>query len=176
MKYVRDLDRNIIGLVANLPQSVRPVMLAATYVGSPAAAALILIVVMGLTYRHKNMRLLAAEAAVFGLLPLAPIVKLFTQRHRPDTLYAANMRFKSYSFPSGHAYASLLVFGFLAFLCLHYVADPWRWLLFGLLFFVIFLVGISRIYLGAHFPSDVLGGWLLGGIVLFLILRFLVKF
>jgi len=150
-------------------------MVAASYIGSPASAVFILLFLIGTAYLHKNMRLLAGEAALLALLPLAAIIKIFTHRIRPETMYVEHMRFKTYSFPSGHAYASFLVFGFLAFLCIRHVADPWRWLFASLLVGMILLVGVSRVYLGAHFPSDVIGGWLLGGLVLFLVLKFIVK-
>ena len=57
--------------------------------------------------------------------------------------------------PSGHAQNSMVVFGYLA----AQVRRPRTWILAGL---VIFGVGLSRIYLGVHFPSDVVGGWLVG--------------
>ena len=78
------------------------------------------------------------------------------------------MKFKTYSFPSGHSYVSALIAGSLACLGLLYFVSPWGWL--AAVGFVVFagLVGISRIYLGAHFPSDVAAGWILAAAVLWL--------
>ncbi|GAC1387514.1 MAG: hypothetical protein NVS1B7_0770 [Candidatus Saccharimonadales bacterium] len=175
MKYIRDFDKSVVGYVGKLPHWVQPVMTAATYIGSPVTVALILLFVMGATYLQKNMRLLAGEAAVLVLLPVAAVIKLLVHRSRPATIYAQHMRFKSYSFPSGHAYGSFIVFGLLIYICFHYLPDPWRWIVSFLLALLILLVGISRVYLGAHFPSDVLAGWLLGALVLSIVLKFIVK-
>jgi len=66
--------------------------------------------------------------------------------------------------PSGHSQNSITVYGFLA----AQARRPQAWALAGL---ITFSVGWSRIYLGVHFPSDVLGGWLAGILVLALYLR-----
>jgi undecaprenyl-diphosphatase len=174
MNYLRTFDRSVASAVGKLPGWVHPVMVAASFIGEPVSAAVILLGVMGATYMQKNMRLLLSEFVILLLLPLASIIKIVVHRDRPATLYVEHMWIKSYSFPSGHAYASFLVFGFLAFLALHYVSDPWKWPLVIALIALIFLVGVSRIYLGAHFPSDVLGGWLLAAIVLFVVIKFVV--
>ena len=67
--------------------------------------------------------------------------------------------------PSGHAQSSIVVWGVLA----AQVKRPWFWI-FAM--FIAFLIGFSRIYLGVHFPHQVLAGWLAGAVLLVLFLLF----
>ena len=71
----------------------------------------------------------------------------------------------SFGVPSGHAQGAVVFWGLLA----TYLRKWWSWLV-AILF--ILLIGLSRLYLGVHFPHDVLLGWLIGGILLWLTLRF----
>ncbi|MBE0687610.1 MAG: phosphatase PAP2 family protein [Anaerolineaceae bacterium] len=75
----------------------------------------------------------------------------------------------SFGVPSGHSQHAVVMWGYLATL----VKKTWlKWLLIA----VFVLVGLSRIYLGAHFILDVLVGWLIGGILLFLFIYIEKKF
>jgi len=67
------------------------------------------------------------------------------------------------SFPSGHAQGSTAIWGYLA----SRLGRPWAW---GVAALVVFLVGLSRVYLGVHYPQDVVGGILLGAASLALFL------
>ncbi|MEW6443514.1 MAG: phosphatase PAP2 family protein [bacterium] len=69
-----------------------------------------------------------------------------------------------HGFPSGHAQNAVVVWGYLA----SSFRRPWLWAAAGLL---IALIPLSRIYLGVHFPTDILGGYLMGGALLLLYLR-----
>lgn len=68
------------------------------------------------------------------------------------------------SFPSGHAMSSIAFFGFLIYLVWRLVSTSWiRGLFTGLLCLLILLIGFSRVYLGVHYPSDILAGYAAGG-------------
>ena len=76
------------------------------------------------------------------------------------------------SFPSGHTAAAVTVYGYLAFVIFRYMANRWLANLVCLLLIAVpFAVGISRIYRGAHYPSDVLGGAVLGIVWLSFVIR-----
>lgn len=88
------------------------------------------------------------------------VLKSIFLRSRPDILqlvYASG-----YSFPSGHAMVSIAFYGFLIYLCSCFLKSPWHQVLAVLLIALILLIGISRIYLGIHYASDVMGGFLAG--------------
>lgn len=88
-----------------------------------------------------------------GLLNL--LAKLFFGRARPD-LWDSVSPESNYSFPSGHAMASMAVAAALI-LVLWPTRFRWPMVVLGTLFVV--AVGVSRLYLGVHYPSDILGGW-----------------
>lgn len=69
-----------------------------------------------------------------------------------------------YGFPSGHAQQSIVFWVYVAYL----LRSKWSWALaIGLTFFI----GLSRVYLGVHFPTDILGGWAVGGATLYFFVR-----
>ncbi|MHB0935624.1 MAG: phosphatase PAP2 family protein [Armatimonadota bacterium] len=112
---------------------------------------------------------LVAIPAVAGLLIL--LLKAFFQRQRPlEPLLPVG----GYSFPSGHAFSSVVIYGLLGYVAWRCFTRR-RWLRVLIVIVVVLLAlatGFARVYLGAHFTSDVLGGWagglavLAGGIAL----------
>lgn len=67
-----------------------------------------------------------------------------------------------YSFPSGHSMVSMAFYGFLIYLIYNNIKNKYiKWILISSLSILIILIGISRIYLGVHYTSDVLAGFLL---------------
>ncbi|MGM0578391.1 MAG: phosphatase PAP2 family protein [Myxococcota bacterium] len=113
-----------------------------------------------LTRHRYSVLLLLVGGGVGSALNL--VLKVIFDRPRPD-LAEALSQVQSASFPSGHAMASLLVYGSVAYLVgriqpesrLRHVT----WLVAGVL---VLLIGLSRIYLSVHYPSDVLAGFLAG--------------
>lgn len=111
--------------------------------------------------RRYKASLFVLGAAVSGALA-SHYLKLFFSRPRPDIVsHGANVL--SYSFPSGHSMLSAVVYLTLGALLTELVTRKRLksyFLLVGL--FLSFLVGLSRIYLGVHYPSDVMAGWCAG--------------
>lgn len=89
------------------------------------------------------------------------ILKNIISRPRPttDRLVYANF----YSFPSGHAMSAIVFYGFLSYISILLIKKkPIRYLFVSACVFMVLLIGASRIYLGVHYPSDILAGYLAG--------------
>jgi len=93
----------------------------------------------------------------------ASLGKLLAHRPRPSISYYLE---PSFSFPSGHATLAVAFFGFVAYVLLRGAKRRWRYrtLVLFLALTAISAIGLSRIYLGVHFLSDVWGGYLLGAL------------
>lgn len=131
------------------------VMLGASIVGDTAGRLVIVgLVFAGLLWsgRRAAARWLALVMAGGTLLNLG--LKQVFAAPRPDLLPHLDI-VHSYSFPSGHAAGNMMLFGALALL----VGSTPVYVAAGL---VIMLIGVSRVWLGVHWPSDVLAGWIEG--------------
>lgn len=148
-------------------------MLAATFVGEPAVIILVSAVVAVIAWLKDRRAIAYAQAAAIAGFGFNTLLKHVIHRGRPSTMYAAHMRIHSYSFPSGHAFGSVAFYGLWAYLLYKYLPAPWNLICLGLFIVLILLIGVSRVYLGAHYPSDVLAGWGIGLVVLFLIIKFI---
>jgi undecaprenyl-diphosphatase len=113
--------------------------------------------------RERATAIWAFVTVALGRL-LAELIKLAVDRPRPHfTPWPVPV--SSVSFPSGHATNSMLAFGMIALLC-----APPRHQRVALIAAVVLAIaiGLTRPYLGVHWPSDVLAGWMLGGAILIL--------
>jgi len=101
-------------------------------------------------------------AATFAGIGLAALLKLAYSRPRP-TLVPHLVDVTSSSFPSGHAADSAIVYLTLAALLARTVREPaLRAYIIGAAILLTLLIGLSRVYLGVHWPSDVVAGWTIG--------------
>ena len=91
---------------------------------------------------------------------LNQLLKRLLQRPRPTEFRIIEEN--GYSFPSGHSMVSMAFYGYLIYLIYRFVKNKYlKWISIVLLSLLICLIGISRIYLGVHYTSDVLGGFLI---------------
>jgi membrane-associated phospholipid phosphatase len=130
----------------------------------------IILLVFAVGYRIEAAFL---SVSVVGSSILGEIVKDLVARPRPSAPLVHVLRHVGgYSFPSGHVLSFVSFFGFLAYLAYVEPSNPWvSRLVLALCILLLVLVGPSRIYLGAHWASDVIGAYFLGGIWLSIILR-----
>jgi undecaprenyl-diphosphatase len=134
-----------------------------TALGSYAVLSIVVCVVI-IYLLMTNQRAVAfwILAAVGGGVLLSNVLKLVYERPRPDLVLHATRVFTT-SFPSGHATLSAITYLTLGTFLANLHSSPRLKVFFlGLAIFLTIAVGISRIYLGVHYPTDVLAGWCIG--------------
>lgn len=132
-------------------------MIFITRIGSPGLYLLTPLTILWLWRRRRHHAAIALAVSVAGAGLLSAALKIIFARPRPAVFPPLTVE-STYSFPSGHTLVSIAYFGFIAYLLLqekHRVAA----LVASLL---AVLIAVSRIYLGVHYPSDVLGSLSIG--------------
>lgn len=125
---------------------------------------------------YKREAFFIAQFVFSGLVIL--LVKNLINRPRPTEFYVRLVEINRFqSFPSGHVLSYTLLFGFLILLMRRLTSLPQktRHMVTATSYFLILTIPISRIYLGAHWPSDTLGGMLLGSCYLLVVDFFYLK-
>lgn len=132
-----------------------------TVIGNTVSQIAIAIMSVTFCYLKKwypQARFIAVNAIISGIFILS--LKLIFQRVRPTLPHLVFAG--GYSFPSGHSMGTFMIFGSIIILLQYYMPNSiWKLLCQGILGLLIFLIGLSRIYLGVHFPTDVLAGFIL---------------
>jgi undecaprenyl-diphosphatase len=128
------------------------VMKAATFLGDEAFYLLILPVLIWCWKKDIGLPLAVLIYTSFLLNTL--LKDAFALPRPPQELHLVGAH--GYGFPSGHAQGAMVLWGYFA----------WRFRVYGRMAAIIFLVGLSRIYLGVHSPADVVGGWSIGFVTL----------
>lgn len=130
-----------------------------TDIGGVAAIIIITLIIAGyLAYRRKTLAFLIVTGSVAGAAILMYTLKTFVERPRPNLWGHHLITEKGFSFVSGHSTMSMTVAVVLVVILWN---TKWRWLAIvgGGLYAV--YVAFSRLYLGVHYPTDILGGWIL---------------
>lgn len=171
---VTDMDIYIYGLVKTLI-NVRVTTLfviitnLVTFLGYVLAiTCLILFLFRQKATYFKNITL----NIVFSVI-VYQLLKIFFNRPRPNILWLIEA--KGNSFPSGHSYMAMFVYGLLILYVSKYLIGKKKIIINSLLVFLIFLTGLSRIYLGVHYFSDILGGFFLGLSHLLLVNKYMME-
>lgn len=143
-----------------------------TYFGS----AYVLIPLTALLFvltKNKKLNILIGSNLILVTF-LNQFLKFVFQRPRPEEYRLISE--SGYSFPSGHSMVSMAFYGLLIYIVYRYVKNVYlRYGLMVILFILILFIGISRIYLGVHYTSDVLGGFLLSISYLIVFIRVMGK-
>jgi undecaprenyl-diphosphatase len=132
---------------------------AVTQLGSPGVAVIVVVVALYLWRQRVFLLLWTWLGAILGGLAIEYVLKTTVHRSRPQYA-AAYLHGHSYSFPSGHTMESTICYLLLAFLVTSHpqMRRPVGRAAFVIAGVLIAAVGFSRLYLGVHYPSDVVGG------------------
>lgn len=131
-----------------------------THLGGFVVVGLLTLVALFVCILKKEYyRALYMALCMGGAAALNVFLKSMFERARPD-LWEKLVHESSYSFPSGHSMMSAAL-GIAIIVVLW--ETRWRWWAVGLSALYIPLIGFTRMYLGVHYPTDVVGGWLIGG-------------
>lgn len=159
--YKFDLINNIDSTIYNFIISVKSssmtsIMKFITFFGSTKFIIFILILLFLLSIKYKKIPILINIVVILEVI-INNLVKIIVRRDRPKLINLVIE--KSFSFPSGHTMVSVTLYGFLIYLILKSnINKKLRYLFISILSILTILIMISRIYLGAHFFSDVFGG------------------
>lgn len=128
---------------------------------------LVFMLFLGLMIWHR--RRTACHILALGILITLSIFisKYLFHTPRPTGIFFVP---PTYSMPSGHAALSATIFMGLAFFLACDVRHTYRWIVYTIALALIFLIGLSRLYLGVHWATDVISAWFLSGMILLLII------
>ncbi len=153
---------NLMREMRNAPAD--EIMIVITMLGDGLViTVLALTIVAWLTWRKAYRAAIAAAIAIVAGKLFVPVMKFGIQRPRPLELPYGGPEF--FSFPSGHATMAAVVFGVLAVLVSHSMGRWGRAAVYAICGSIITAIAYSRVYLGAHWLSDVLAGLLFGTVI-----------
>ena len=137
------------------------VLITITYLGNWQMVSLMGIFLLMVKSTRMNMGIPFAVISLSSIVVYKAAKEIF-QRPRPD--FAVRLIEEGgYSFPSGHSMNGLVCYGILIYLIRRYCKNrKLANVLTGLLGFLIIAIGCSRVYVGVHYPTDIIGGWSLG--------------
>lgn len=159
-------DETIIKLVRKIPSDFQPFMEKVSILGNFYEDIIIILLIAAWELFRRNYNRALISALTLTAFPLFFLVKETVSRARPTGEFIIASGLPGYSFPSGHAVTSAVAFGLLAIILFSHLPKPWKHIALAACITLIVVIGISRVYLGAHYPTDVIAGWLLAFSVL----------
>lgn len=162
---VKNIDFQVIKSIQGIEHAnITYMMKFFSYIGDTLRVVLISIMILIILYKvfHQRKELILFMIVLIGSTTFNVLLKNYFQRARPN--FIRMVIEDGYSFPSGHTMAALSLYGIISFLMWRHIPkQSGRILLIFTSAFFILAIGTSRIYLGAHYPSDVVGAYLISG-------------
>jgi len=142
------------------------VMTAVSALGDGWVPVIIVLAVAAVCALKKRWLEAAFVVATLSAGVLAGVLKMLVGRERPPS-FSLNpndlfQSFNQYAYPSGHVLLFVVFYGFVAYMAWKYLAGWMRWAVISVCAALIILIGPSRIYLGEHWASDVIGSYIIG--------------
>jgi undecaprenyl-diphosphatase len=154
-------DSSVIAAIQGLESpSLTSIMKFFTTIGSTPVVIVLSLFLLFFLYKvlQHRLELILFLAAIIGSVILNSLLKNLFHRMRPNLHRLIDIT--GYSFPSGHAMTAFTVYGIMSFLLWRHISSKrGRSLLILFSVFMILMIGISRVYLGVHYPSDIIGGY-----------------
>lgn len=143
-----------------------------TSLGGPVAIPIGAALLLGFFWiRKERWNAIYVALTLGGTFLLNTALKLFFRRDRPS-LWSLLVEESSYSFPSGHAMISMAL-GLTLVILTFYSRGRWAVIVLSALY--VLAIGFTRMYLGVHYPTDIIGGWLMSLVWVFLATRFMMR-
>ncbi len=175
MNHASLIDDHIRNAVLSMRSSwLTPIMKGITYMGNWQTITAVCLILLAFRKTRITYGVPLSIGALFVSLTNKGI-KALVMRPRPDQAMFL-IEQGGWSFPSGHAITSMFFFGMLIWLLRRNMTDPRLANILTAVFAVpMVLIGISRVYLGVHYPTDVLAGWCLGLLVIVVMAEIIIK-
>ena len=141
------------------------VMLGLSWIGSTfALVPAVALAAVWMWWRGLKDDAVLVVAAALGGVALNEVMKLYFKRLRPDVPWAF-VQEHSFSFPSGHSVLAIVMYGVIVYKTQDKLRSKWAKaaLMVGA-FLMVVGIGVSRVYLGVHYPSDVAAGYFVGAV------------
>ncbi len=157
----RDFDRSVLLWIdAHFPAWMDAPMRFFTTLGYyRVVAPLLAVVAIFFLWRGWRHSAVLLAVSTLGGMFLTTVLKAVFQRERPD-LIATGYDAGFFSFPSGHATVAVGFYGALTLILAYRTKGAMRWTVAALGLAAVLLIGLSRMYLGVHYPTDILAGYL----------------
>ncbi|WP_189018119.1 phosphatase PAP2 family protein [Paenibacillus marchantiophytorum] len=164
-QWIAQFDHTLISFIQGLESpGLTSIMKCFTFIGSTLMVVIVAFAAMLFLYfvLHHRLELIFFLVVMIGTAIANTLLKHYFVRQRPDLHRLIEVT--GYSFPSGHSMAAFALYASLAFLLWRHISTRvGRTIVIMLCIIMILSIGTSRIYLGVHYPSDIVGGYFASG-------------
>ncbi|MGB3536099.1 MAG: phosphatase PAP2 family protein [Microcoleaceae cyanobacterium] len=134
-----------------------------TFLGEPLFLMIInLVFIVFLWIKNQRSRAIVYLIIGNGAAEFNYFIKDFFGRERPE-LWDRILEVKYFSYPSAHAMNSIVIYGLICYYLMNQF-KPWRWLILTITSILVILIGLSRLYFGVHWPTDIIAAYTMGSV------------